>query len=37
MGNGQSQPEQQQQLPSGGIQLTQEQWQQYQLFIQNLT
>jgi curved DNA-binding protein CbpA len=35
MGNGQSQPDQQQQLPSGGIQLTHEQWQQYQLFIQN--
>jgi hypothetical protein len=38
MGNGQSQPEhseQQQQRPAGGIQLTHEQWQQYQLFIQN--
>ena len=38
MGNGQSQlehSEPQQQLPAGGIQLTQEQWQQYQLFIQN--
>ena len=37
MGNGQSQPEhsEQQQLPAGGIQLTHEQWQQYQLFIQN--
>jgi curved DNA-binding protein CbpA len=37
MGNGQSQPEysEQQQLHAGGIQLTHEQWQQYQLFIQN--